>query len=342
MVFNTRYAEQFAFAAVLPYLSAPKQLIMRTLLLLAAMTATLLSPAQKTEEFYNANFKPSRTGNRYYVVTEKKDSLWERKAWYIPENSMAMQGTYEDEACKTAHGKMTWYHANRFPKSTGVYVNGKKEGTWLAWDEKGHLRDSATYAEDKLRGIRIKWHSNGMMADSAWFDALGRGVEFKWHDDGTPAAAGRWTADTVKTGRWQYFHRNGKVQAIEDYYEGKATTILCYDAEGQPLASCEQKSATFPGGEQGWRRYVERNLDASIPVYKRSPPGSYTVIVQFIINTDGSIEGVEALTRHGYGMEEEVVRLIKKGPKWVPAMEFGTKVKAYRKQPVTFVISQQR
>lgn len=312
---------------------------MRRLLLFAALTATLHSFAQKTEEFYNANFKPSKTGNRYYVITEKKDSLWERQAWYIPEKTPAMQGYYLDEAGKTAHGKMTWYHPNRVPKSTGAYVNGKKEGTWLAWDDKGHMRDSATFVDGKLRGIRLQWHSNGMMSDSTEFDAAGNGVEVRWHDDGAPAAAGRWTADTVKTGRWQYFYRSGKVQAIEEYHGGKATTA-CYDSTGKQMANCEQKEATFPGGVEGWRRYLERNLDASVPVYNRAPVGYYTVIVQFIVHTDGHIEDVKAVTSLGYGMEEEVVRLIKKGPKWIPAVHFGTPVKAYRKQPVTFVVSQ--
>jgi protein TonB len=38
-------------------------------------------------------------------------------------------------------------------------------------------------------------------------------------------------------------------------------------------------------------------------------------------------------------MEEEVVRIIKKGPKWKPAVQNGKLVNAYRRQPVTFVVS---
>ncbi len=37
-------------------------------------------------------------------------------------------------------------------------------------------------------------------------------------------------------------------------------------------------------------------------------------------------------------MEAEVVRMLKKSPKWSPAIQNGKPVKAYRKQPVTFVI----
>lgn len=38
-------------------------------------------------------------------------------------------------------------------------------------------------------------------------------------------------------------------------------------------------------------------------------------------------------------MEEEVMRVISNGPNWVPAMQNGLPVKAYRKQPITFQIA---
>jgi periplasmic protein TonB len=45
------------------------------------------------------------------------------------------------------------------------------------------------------------------------------------------------------------------------------------------------------------------------------------------------------LSTHGKGMEEEAIRVIKKGPDWVPAIQNGRNVKAYRKQPITFVVA---
>jgi hypothetical protein len=57
------------------------------------------------------------------------------------------------------------------------------------------------------------------------------------------------------------------------------------------------------------------------------------------VGKDGSISDVKPLTQLGYGMEEEVLRIIKTGPRWVPAIQNGKMVKAFRKQPVTFVVS---
>lgn len=56
---------------------------------------------------------------------------------------------------------------------------------------------------------------------------------------------------------------------------------------------------------------------------------------------DGTISDVAAETNHGYGMEQEAVKIIKKGPKWTPAIQNGRNVNAYRRQPITFVVQEQ-
>lgn len=99
------------------------------------------------------------------------------------------------------------------------------------------------------------------------------------------------------------------------------------------------EKAGFPGGQQGWRQYLQKNLNINTPVEHGAPNGKYTVLVQFIVDVDGSISEIKALTEEGYGMEKEVLRIIKKSGLWIPAVLNGKKVKAYRVQPVTFIIS---
>lgn len=96
--------------------------------------------------------------------------------------------------------------------------------------------------------------------------------------------------------------------------------------------------ASFPGGDDAWRMYLIRNVNGQVPTDKFAPPGFYTVIVQFIVDKNGDISDVKPLTNHGFGMEEEVVRIIKRGPQWKPALINKQPVKAYRKQPVTFQV----
>ena len=98
--------------------------------------------------------------------------------------------------------------------------------------------------------------------------------------------------------------------------------------------------ASFKGGEREWRKNLEKNLDPNVPVKNGCKPGVYTVVIQFIVDKEGSVSDVRALTNHGFGMEEEAMRIIKKGPDWVPAIQNGRQVKAYRKQPITFEIAE--
>jgi N-acetylmuramoyl-L-alanine amidase len=98
----------------------------------------------------------------------------------------------------------------------------------------------------------------------------------------------------------------------------------------------------FPGGEHAWIEYLQKNLNANVPVDNNAPEGSYTVWAEFKVAMDGTISNVKTLTNYGFGMEQEVIKLFAKGHKWVPAMQDGKKVAAYKKQPVTFVVKEEK
>ena len=100
--------------------------------------------------------------------------------------------------------------------------------------------------------------------------------------------------------------------------------------------------AEFPGGLTAWREFVVSNLNPSVPADKGAPAGQYNVIVQFIVDKAGAITGIKALTKYGYGMESEVIRMIKRSPKWTPAQQEGRFVNAYRQQPITFVVQEEK
>lgn len=99
--------------------------------------------------------------------------------------------------------------------------------------------------------------------------------------------------------------------------------------------------AEFPGGRDAWIAYLQNNLKADVPIKKKAPAGTYQVVVRFIVAKDGKIRDIKAETSHGHGMEKEVIRIISKGPKWIPAMQNGYPVNAYRRQPVTFEVTEE-
>jgi TonB-dependent SusC/RagA subfamily outer membrane receptor len=118
----------------------------------------------------------------------------------------------------------------------------------------------------------------------------------------------------------------------------KEVVVVGYAKSADKVFESVEKEASFPGGQKEWNKFLERNVNANIPIENKAPAGVYPVIVQFIVRADGSIDDIKALTNQKYGMEEEAIRIIKLSSKWEPAMQNGRPVTSYRRQPITFQV----
>ena len=133
---------------------------------------------------------------------------------------------------------------------------------------------------------------------------------------------------------------NAIVQAPVDVSSSQVIEVPKAD-EGDKIFTSVQREAEFPGGNTAWTRFVQKNLDGFNPADNGAAPGKYQVIIRFVVSKDGSISDVQAETSFGYGMEEQAIKCIKKGPNWKPALQNGTNVNAYRRQPVSFIVEEQ-
>ncbi len=95
----------------------------------------------------------------------------------------------------------------------------------------------------------------------------------------------------------------------------------------------------YPGGATAWSKYLLKNLNMNVPYQNKAPHGIYNVIVGFFIKKDGSVANLVAVTHHGYGLEAEVMRIIKE-TKWLPLIRGGQALNSYRSQSVTFVVEE--
>ncbi|MFZ4057481.1 MAG: energy transducer TonB [Ferruginibacter sp.] len=136
---------------------------------------------------------------------------------------------------------------------------------------------------------------------------------------------------------------DNKDQIVQAPVEDKGTQVVeapKSDEEDKVFTKVEVE-ASFPGGDAAWGRYLSKTLNPNVPVDNEAPPGKYRVEVRFIVSKDGSISDVQAVTSHGYGMEAEAIKVIKRGPKWEPALQNGRHVNAYRSQPIVFNVEEQ-
>lgn len=99
--------------------------------------------------------------------------------------------------------------------------------------------------------------------------------------------------------------------------------------------------AQFPGGEGKWNQYVKREVEKNIEDLQDDGQ-SGTCEVQFIVDKEGNVSNVEALSMKGSKLAEIAVNAIKRGPKWIPAIQNGRQVKAWRRQKVTFHLADEQ
>ena len=102
------------------------------------------------------------------------------------------------------------------------------------------------------------------------------------------------------------------------------------------------KEASFPGGKEAWKIFLMRNLNADVPTKNGAKANrNYTVVASFIVDKNGKLSQIKAENNPGYGTAEEVVRLLKKSPNWVPAIKNGKPVKYKQRQQVTFQVTEE-
>jgi periplasmic protein TonB len=90
-----------------------------------------------------------------------------------------------------------------------------------------------------------------------------------------------------------------------------------------------------------WVEHLTKSLgvvvDSASKVLK---PGTYTVLVKFIVEKDGRISEANAMNDPGFGIGPMAAEIIRKGPRWKPAKINKRPVRSYFTQPVTFILTE--
>ena len=116
---------------------------------------------------------------------------------------------------------------------------------------------------------------------------------------------------------------------------GNVVTAPKQEDEDNRIFTKVEMESQFPGGPAAWLRFLNKNLVFPQEAIDQGLNG--TVVVKFIVDKEGNVSDVEAISGpETGGIREEVIRVIKKSGKWIPANQNGRPVKSYKQQPVTF------
>ncbi len=117
---------------------------------------------------------------------------------------------------------------------------------------------------------------------------------------------------------------------------GQTTTAINKDSVKNKIYSKVEIEASYPGGEEAWRKFMKKNLDHFVPIRWGAEDGAYLVTLKFIVDVDGKLTDIACVDDPGYGTCPEAIRVLKRSKNWLPASINGKNVRAYRRQTLTF------
>ena len=132
------------------------------------------------------------------------------------------------------------------------------------------------------------------------------------------------------------------VKATLDYTPSTAksddTEVVVVDMETETNDSeafdVVEKMPEFPGGVEALMKFLSENIHYPEAASKAKKQGR--VLVNFIVEKDGSITNVHVLQKVDDNLDAEAVRVIGAMPKWTPGMQGGKAVRVKYTVPIVF------
>lgn len=110
-----------------------------------------------------------------------------------------------------------------------------------------------------------------------------------------------------------------------------------FEAKGDIILRDPEVRAMFPGGVDSLKKFLNENVKLS----PRCIEVNCVVILEFVVETDGSITSINVLSSYCGGCQEYVndaVRLVKAMPKWDPAQDEEQPCRSYYQLPITYCL----
>lgn len=128
---------------------------------------------------------------------------------------------------------------------------------------------------------------------------------------------------------------NGIAGANTDSSFGGGNSIVAdsIPVEAMSIASVDVPPS-FPGGDIAMMKFLKRNLKFTSRAIENEVSGK--VYVSFVIDENGKPVEISIMRSLGFGMDEEVVRVVGMMPIWTPGRFHGRDVKTALILPVSF------
>lgn len=143
---------------------------------------------------------------------------------------------------------------------------------------------------------------------------------------------------SIANGTFAWYNISGNIDSMVTYNNNNRTGTLNYynSINSNENTNSYDSPSEFRGGVRGWSEFLSQNL---IPPERFNsivgPNSKGTAILIFTVAKDGKVINPFIYKSVKWSFDDEVLRIIKKSPKWVPALKNGEPVSHLQKQSIT-------
>jgi protein TonB len=102
----------------------------------------------------------------------------------------------------------------------------------------------------------------------------------------------------------------------------------------QKVFDTVEQMPEYPGGMQAMIEFLQTNMKYPDDAAKQKVEGR--VMVQFVVETDGSVSDVHVAKQVFPSLDAEAIRVVQAMPKWTPGKEKGKVVRVKYNLPIVF------
>jgi TonB family protein len=312
-----------------------KKYILASVLLFAVTIAVAQTKESPLLLYYDFNWQPVAKGKEvFYSKAWPENGKWHKQDFYA-DDAIQMDGWYSDASFKVRDGSFVFYYSDGNPSRKQTCKNDTLNGPFETYYGGGSLFSRKTF----LNGIAVdsgfEWNATGILREKYITDKNGNGKFYKYDESGRIVADGIMQHGSKSGSAFGYDDAGNKI-IYADYINDSLVATKCIDNSGKEIfGHCIlDRRPVFAKGDNGWRRFLERNL--KYPEYAQMKDIQGLVTVQFLVSSTGEISDLKILSSPHKTLSDEVLRLMKLGPNWDPAILVNKSVPFTHIQNVTF------
>ncbi|GEL09743.1 TonB protein C-terminal [Flavobacterium glycines] len=305
-----------------------------TTLILAFLSIITYAQTSKNDKiiFLDSKWKETTPENYSYTRIIKnynsKQDLYEIKEFY-KSGAIRTEGFSKDKNQFAKEGEIITYYENGNKKEISHYSNKKLIGKEEEWYENGNKKSEIEYTpEEKETQNKLKilnyWNTNNIQTV---IDGNG-----DYEENSKDFYSKGKLKNGYKDGIWEGKDLKENFTFTEIYQNNKFISGVSTDNNNQkyPYKILNLKPAP-KNGINDFYKYIAKNLK-SADIQNLNGQ----VRATFWIDKDGKITDIKILKDIGYGIGEEVIRLLQAMEKWIPGTKRGVPLKMQHSLPISF------